>query len=207
MDISQLHYITQTGPNGESHAEMAEHACRAGVRWVQLRIKDISDESFREEALKTQQICKEWNATFIINDRVHIAAEINADGVHIGKNDLPVPEARTILGESKIIGATANTLDDVQQHIASKADYVGLGPFRFTSSKDNLSPVLGSEGYRTILEAIQSSGMPVIAIGGITPDDVPDILATGVHGIAIASAINQAENKQKTVQSFTKTMS
>lgn len=201
--ISKLHYISQEGKNGECHSEMIQQACEAGVRWVQLRMKNISDEKAREIALKSQAICKEFGATFILNDRVELAKEINADGVHLGLSDMSIAEARSILG-NKIIGGTANTLEDVQQRIEEKVDYIGLGPFRFTSSKEKLSPTLGVEGYQTILNEVQQTAPPIIAIGGIEPKDISSLFSIGVFGIAVASIINYSENKKEIVQQLNK---
>lgn len=202
--ISTLHYITQEGPNGETHAEMARLACEAGVRWVQLRVKDQPLEVVRSLALETQAICREFSATFILNDYVELAKEINADGVHLGLKDMSTNEARAILGSEKIIGGTANTLEDVMLHVGNEVDYIGLGPFRHTSSKKELSPILGLSGYARILSALSSKNemTPIIAIGGIQPEDVQSIFACGVHGIAVASVINDADNKYEIVSSL-----
>jgi len=206
--ISKLHYITQTGPNGESHAEMARQACEAGIRWVQLRMKDISDHEMFEMARQTKMICEEYGARFIINDHVELAKEIDADGVHIGQNDMDVSNARTLLGQNKVIGGTANTFDQVVEHIRHGVNYVGVGPFRFTSSKNELSPILGAEGYRNLIDKVDPAiAVPVIAIGGITPTDVPALIRTGVHGIAVASIINNASDKREAVDSLRRGLS
>ncbi|MBQ2056403.1 MAG: thiamine phosphate synthase, partial [Bacteroidaceae bacterium] len=135
-------------------------------------------------------------ATFIIDDRVELVAEIGADGVHLGKNDMPIREARRILGDKYIIGGTANTFDDVKSHYESSANYIGCGPFRFTTTKKNLSPTLGLDGYRSIIGAMKERDIdiPLVAIGGITSDDVPSIMETGVCGIALSGTILNAEN-------------
>lgn len=191
---NKLHYITQAGKQGETHAAMARRACAAGVRWVQLRIKDRPTEHIWEQAAETLKICREFGATFIVNDHVEVACAVGADGVHLGKTDMDVTEARKLLGSKKIIGGTANTLEDVKALAQKGVDYVGLGPFRFTTTKQNLSPVLGVEGYRRILQAcrVLPIPIPVIAIGGIQAEDVVLLLETGIHGIAMASAINYA---------------
>jgi len=204
--IEKLHYITQEGQAGESHSEMARQACEAGVKWVQLRVKDTTYEAYKKIALETQKICATFSATFILNDNVELAAEINADGVHLGKSDLPVVEARKILGASKIIGGTANTKDDVTTLIEQGVDYIGLGPFQYTPTKKKLSPVLGTKGYADIVQHLSGpeKEIPIIAIGGISDEHINDLLSTGVHGVAIASQINHSNSKKTTVESFTK---
>src|SRR5246127_4479462 len=127
--ISRLHYITQDIEN-TSHTQLVEDACKAGVNWVQLRLKNKSYEDWKAIAEEALAICKKHNAKLIINDNVALAKEIGADGVHVGKQDMPVAKAREILGSGFIIGGTANTFEDVELHAKSGADYVGLGPFR-----------------------------------------------------------------------------
>lgn len=171
-------------------------ALEGGCKWVQLRMKDATDDEVRPIAIEAQRLCRENGATFIIDDRVALVKELHADGVHLGKEDMPIAEARQILGEEYIIGGTANTLDDIRRHYASGANYIGCGPFRFTTTKKRLSPILGLDGYKSIVEGMKREGidLPIVAIGGITADDVPSILATGVTGIALSGAILNADN-------------
>ena len=171
-------------------------ALEGGCKWVQLRMKDATDDEVRPIAIEAQRLCRENGATFIIDDRVALVKELHADGVHLGKDDMPIAEARQILGDDYIIGGTANTLDDIRRHYASGANYIGCGPFRFTTTKKRISPILGLDGYKSIVEGMKREGidMPIVAIGGITADDVPSILATGVTGIALSGAILNADN-------------
>ncbi len=171
-------------------------ALEGGCKWVQLRMKDATDDEVRPIAIEAQRLCREKGATFIIDDRVALVKELHADGVHLGKDDMPIAEARQILGEEYIIGGTANTLDDVKRHYASGANYIGCGPFRFTTTKKRLSPILGLDGYKSIVEGMKREeiDLPIVAIGGITADDIPSILATGVTGIALSGAILNADN-------------
>ena len=203
--IEKLHYITQS-LNGKSHSEMAEVACQSGIRWVQLRMKDVSFNHYLDEAKKTRNICRKYGAKLIINDQVEIAQNVNADGVHLGKMDMTPAEARMFLGSKYIIGGTANTLEDVLNLHQQGVDYVGLGPFRFTTTKKNLSPVLGLEGYRSIIRSLLKNDIeiPVIAIGGILTKDIKEILKTGIHGVAIASLINRSENITNAIQKIIK---
>lgn len=171
-------------------------ALAGGCRWVQLRVKNATIDELRPMALEAQRMCREAGATFIIDDQVALVKEIGADGVHLGKNDMPVAEARKILGPDFIIGGTANTFEDVKMHYESGANYIGCGPFRFTTTKEKLSPVLGLEGYRSIVEKMREEGinLPIVAIGGITADDIPDIMQTGVTGIALSGTVLRAED-------------
>jgi len=201
--IAKLHYITQE-VQGKTHQQLAEEACQVGATWVQLRVKNESAEEWKAIALETISICKKHQAKLIINDNVTLAKEIGADGVHLGKQDLSTLEARKILGTDFIIGGTANTFEDIKMHVAAKVDYIGLGPFKFTSTKEKLSPIVGLEGYKRIMKQCEEEGItiPIIAIGGITPHDVEEIINTGVYGVAIAGYINYAENKSKIVKEF-----
>ena len=196
-----LQFITHhTGRRDEIDGTRA--VLEGGCRWVQLRMKEAADDEFLRTGREVGRLCRAYGATFLLDDRVHLVAELGADGVHLGKNDMPPREARALLGPGKIIGATANTFDDIVRAAAEGADYIGLGPFRFTQTKRNLSPVLGLEGYRTIMERCRNAGiaLPVVAIGGITAADVENILATGVTGIALSGALLQAENTLEETQ-------
>lgn len=179
-----------------SYLDSARIALEGGCRWVQLRMKDATDDEVEAIAVKVQELCRQYNATFIIDDRVGLVKKLKADGVHLGKNDMPIAEARRILGNDFIIGGTANTFDDVKAHYLSGADYIGCGPFRFTTTKKKLSPILGLEGYRSITSQMKAEGinLPIVAIGGITIDDIPEIMQTGVTGIALSGTILRAEN-------------
>ena len=170
-----------------------------GCRWVQLRMKDAPAEEVLRIGREIEKLCREYGAKFILDDHVELVRELNADGVHLGKLDTPVAEARRILGPEYLIGATANTFEDIERGAGQGADYIGLGPFRFTQTKRNLSPVLGLEGYRNA-----GIALPVVAIGGITAADVEDILATGVTGIALSGALLQAENTLEETQRIIK---
>lgn len=188
-----LQFITHY-TNTISYLDSVRLALEGGCRWVQLRMKGASEEEMLPVALEAQRMCREAGATFIIDDHVELVRRIGADGVHLGKNDMPIDEARSILGSGFIIGGTANTFDDVLMHHRRGADYIGCGPFRFTTTKEKLSPVLGLEGYRSIMEQMKAAGldMPVVAIGGITAADIPSIMATGVTGIVLSGSVLRA---------------
>ena len=164
-----------------------------GCRWVQLRMKNASDADITAVGQRIGELCRGAGAVFIVDDRVDLVGTLGADGVHLGKNDMPVTEARKILGKQKIIGATANTLADMIAAANAGADYIGLGPFRFTTTKERLSPVLGIDGYRNIMKEFRTvSRLPVVAIGGITADDIEAIMATGVDGVALSGTLLDA---------------
>lgn len=192
MDLQFITHFTDR----YSYYDSARMALEGGCRWIQLRMKDATPEEVRTEAVRVQALCKEYGATFIIDDQVELVKELHADGVHLGKKDMPIAEARQILGKDFIIGGTANTFEDVQMHYQAGVDYIGCGPFRFTTTKKNLSPILGLEGYTSIVSQMKATGinLPIVAIGGITYDDIPAIMQTGVTGIALSGTILRADN-------------
>ena len=177
-----------------SYLDSIRLALDGGCRWVQLRMKDASIHDFLRIGKEVRRLCDSYQATFILDDHVELVREIGADGVHLGKKDMPVAEARKILGNDCIIGGTANTFDDVKRHYEASANYIGCGPFRFTTTKQGLAPVLGLEGYRSIIAQMSAEGidLPMVAIGGITAEDIPAIMQTGVSGIALSGAVLRA---------------
>ena len=177
-----------------SYLDSIRLALEGGCRWVQLRMKDASIEDFLSIGKEVRRLCDSYQATFILDDHVELVREIGADGVHLGKKDMPVAEARKTLGNDCIIGGTANTFDDVKMHYEASANYIGCGPFRFTTTKQGLAPVLGLEGYRSIIAQMSAEGidLPMVAIGGITAEDIPAIMQTGVSGIALSGAVLRA---------------
>lgn len=179
-----------------SYFESARMALEGGCKWIQLRMKDAPLEEVEAVALQLKPLCKEYEAMLVLDDHVELTKKLEVDGVHLGKTDMPVHEARQILGEAFIIGGTANTFEDVAGHYRAGADYVGVGPFRFTTTKKKLSPVLGLEGYSSIIAQMKESNIdiPTVAIGGITYEDIPAILQTGVNGIALSGTILRADN-------------
>ncbi len=201
--ISRLQYITQEDIPNKTHAQLTEQACQGGINWIQLRVKNHTS-TWKEDAFETQQICKKYNATFIINDNPQLAKEINADGVHLGKQDMHPTDARALLGDDFIIGGTANNINDIKKLVEAQVSYIGLGPYRFTTTKKKLSPVLSLEDYieiNTYLKSINCN-IPIIAIGGIVSDDIPTIFKNNIYGIAIASVISKSKHPTETAQSF-----
>lgn len=179
-----------------SYLDSAKMALEGGCKWIQLRMKDAPLDEIEAVAVKLKPLCKKHKAILLLNDHVELAKTLEVDGVHLGKNDIPINRAREILGEAFIIGGTANTFEDAHQHYLAGADYLGVGPFRFTTTKKKLSPVLGIEGYVDILRQMKEAniGLPTVAIGGITYEDIPGILQTGVNGIALSGSILRAKD-------------
>lgn len=179
-----------------SYLDSVRIALDGGCQWIQLRMKETDANTLLETAIQTQQLCKAYHATFIIDDQVELVKQIEADGVHLGKNDMPIAEARKILGNNFIIGGTANTFENIRMHYKAGADYIGCGPFRFTTTKKNLSPILGLKGYADIVSQMRKENinLPIVAIGGITKEDIPSLMGTGITGIAISGSILRAEN-------------
>ena len=200
-----IQFITHSN-NRYGYVDGARLALEGGCRWVQLRMKEATEAEFMAAAAEIGRLCKEHGATFVLDDHVEWVEKTGADGVHLGKNDMPIDEARKILGSDKIIGGTANTFEDVERLYRQGTDYIGCGPFRFTTTKKNLSPVLGLEGYQHIVDQMKSHGinLPIVAIGGILESDIKSILATGVSGIAVSGGILNAENPAEEMQRFLK---
>lgn len=185
-----LQYISHFTPQ-ISYAEGIRMALEGGCRWIQLRMKDAPAEEIIACAEEVIPLCRRHGAKFLLDDHVELVRQLGADGVHLGKNDIPVDEARKILGPDIIIGGTANTIEDIIRLHKQGADYIGCGPFRFTTTKKNLSPILGLDGYKSIVLKMKELGidLPIVAIGGITVEDIPAVMGTGVSGIALSGAI------------------
>ncbi|MFB9052191.1 thiamine phosphate synthase [Formosa undariae] len=190
--ISKLQYITQ-GNTAEQHLEYVQAACSAGADWIQLRMKNFDEAIVLQTAEKAREITMHFQTRLIINDFYKIAKSVNADGVHLGKNDGCPLEVREYLGKWFSIGGTANTLEDCENLIDKKVDYIGLGPFKFTTTKSNLGPILGIDGYKSILNALDSD-IPIIAIGGITLPDIPELINTGIYGVAVSGELTKNFN-------------
>lgn len=185
-----LQYISHFTPQ-ISYAEGIRMALEGGCRWIQLRMKDAPAEEIIACAEEVLPLCRRHGAKFLLDDHVELVRQLGADGVHLGKNDMPVDEARKVLGPDIIIGGTANTIEDIIRLHKQGADYIGCGPFRFTTTKKNLSPILGLDGYKSIVLKMKELGidLPIVAIGGITVEDIPAVMGTGVSGIALSGAI------------------
>ncbi|MDY8135025.1 thiamine phosphate synthase [Aquimarina sp. 2201CG5-10] len=199
----RIQYISQ-GNTPEDHLYNIEQVCKAGGRWIQLRLKDVDMATYLNTALKCREICDQYDAIMIINDNVGVAKAALADGVHLGLEDMNPIEARKVLGENYIIGGTANTLENCMQHIVDKVDYIGLGPFRHTTTKKKLSPILGAHGYQEILSEIrnQNSEIPIVAIGGIKIEDIETLIQSGVSGIAVSGMLTDQKDLEQKIENI-----
>ncbi len=206
-DIS-LQYISQ-GATPKEHLENIREVCKAGGRWIQLRLKDTDMATYLNIAIQCREICDQYNAIMVINDNVGVAKAAMADGIHLGLNDMNPNEARKILGDNFIIGGTANTIEDCIQHSKGGVDYIGLGPFRYTETKKKLSPTLGLEGYENVLSKfrIQNPELPIVAIGGITISDIKDLIQIGISGVAVSGMLTNQEDLEEKIQNIKKLMS
>lgn len=198
-----VQFITHHVP-GISYEQSALLALEGGCKWVQLRMKEASDEEAEPIARRLLAACREHGAVFVLDDRVELAKKIEADGVHLGKSDMPVGEARALLGQGFIIGGTANTPDDLRRLSREGADYAGCGPFRYTETKENLAPILGTEGYKAMLKVLEDERirLPLCAIGGITVDDVPGLLRLGMSGVAVSGAVLRSADPVEAMRRF-----
>ncbi|MDD4683985.1 MAG: thiamine phosphate synthase [Bacteroidales bacterium] len=201
MKLEKIQFITHSNSK-YNYLESAIMALESGIRFIQLRMKDASIDELLIMGKLIKKECDKYNATFIIDDYVELVNEIGTNGVHLGKKDMPIKEARKILGKDKIIGATANTFEDIVKHYYDGADYIGLGPLRFTNTKQGLSPILGIEGYKDIINKCKANNIniPIYAIGGIRLEDIGLLQSTGVYGIAISSLILESEDPSNTIK-------
>lgn len=177
-----------------------------GIKWVQIRWKNAPENELISLCETYKKLCSEYQSVCIINDNVQLAKTIDADGVHLGLNDGSIKEARLILGENKIIGGTANTISDVLQRIDESCDYIGLGPLKFTVTKEKLSPILGFEGYQKIINHLQEKSIEIpkiFAIGGVALEDIQPLQEAGIYGVAVSG---QIRNEPSIINEFKKAM-
>ncbi len=177
-------------------------ALKGGIRFIQLRMKGASNDDILQTAKTLRKYCNEYAAILTIDDRIDLLETNLFDGVHLGKNDMPISQAKQITKHNYLLGATCNTIQDVQNAIDSGADYLGIGPYRFTTTKTNLSTILGINGYENIVQYMQSNHLhtPIYAIGGIEQEDITSLMQTGVYGIALSGVILRSDNAQRTTQ-------
>lgn len=203
--MEKLQYISQ-GNTMEEQELNVRKALDNGVKWVQIRWKNASENELISLCEISKQLCSEYQSICIINDHVQLAKIIDADGVHLGLNDDSIEEARLILGENKIIGGTANTISDVLQRMNESCDYIGLGPLRFTSTKEKLSPILGFGGYQGIMGQLREKSMEIpkiFAIGGVSLEDIQPLQQIGIYGVAVSGQIT---NQPFLINEFKKAM-
>lgn len=189
--MEKLQYISQGFTKSEQEINIRK-ALDNGIKWIQVRWKNAPENEFIELCENSKLLCSEYQSVCIINDHAQIAKDIDADGVHLGLKDTSIDIARQILGENKIIGGTANSISDVLQRMNESCDYIGLGPLRFTSTKEQLSPILGFEGYQKIIEELRSKSLEIpkiFAIGGVVLEDIQLLQQIGIYGVAVSGQI------------------
>ncbi len=197
--LTKLQYISQ-GLTEQEQYDNIYAVLDAGCQWIQIRWKNQSEVNILKLSEKVKLLTDSYSATLIINDYPTIAKTVDAHGVHLGLTDMNVQQAKQLLHPNQWIGGTANSLQDVTKRINEQVTYIGLGPYKFTNTKDNLSPILGLVGYQNILQNIKNKDIPIYAIGGIELSDVQDIVNTGIYGVAMASAITKSKNKKEYIQ-------
>jgi thiamine-phosphate pyrophosphorylase len=202
--IGQYHVLTDTVLQSRfSHAELTRLAIAGGADTIQFRQKIGATRKMIEIALQLKHLCAEAGVTFLVNDRVDVAIAADADGVHLGQDDFPLPLARELLGGSRIIGGSAATLKEARKCLAEGADYIGFGPVYPTTSKTDAGPVSGIELLKQVVEAVP---LPVIAIGGIDTDNAVEVIRAGAHGIAVISAVCCQENPEQATRALYKAL-
>lgn len=196
MMIPKLQYVSQ-GSSPKEHLENIQKACTSGAELVLLRLKNVSEKKVLQTAKEAREITAHFQTRLLINDHYKIAKEVKADGVHLGKTDVCPTIARKHLYTWQIIGGSATTLQDCETLIGKEVDYIRLSPFRIKTTNDELSPVLGLNGYRAIVEVLNTE-TPIIVFGDISTEDVTNILETGVSGIAVSEEITRDFDTIKT---------
>ncbi len=189
--MEKLQYISQGFTKAEQEINIRK-ALDNGIKWIQVRWKNAPENEFIRLCKNSKLLCSEYQSICIINDDVQIAKDIDADGVHLGLKDTSIEIARQILGKNKIIGGTANSISDVLQRMNESCDYIGLGPLRFTSTKEQLSPILGFEGYQKIIQTLKEKSLEIpkiFAIGGVVLKDIELLQQIGIYGVAVSGQI------------------
>lgn len=197
-----LQFITNT-ESSVNPAEQVKGVIAGGCRWVQIRMKEASDEEISKVVEEIKPLCLETETFLILDDRVELAKKLDVGGVHLGKTDMLPSKARLILGPAAVIGVTANTFDDIKAVRSLDIDYIGMGPFAHTLTKKNHAPVLGIEGIRRLNMEMQQNEINIahVAVGGIKLDDVVPLMEAGADGIAVSAAIaNAADISSKTAE-------
>lgn len=203
---SSVHLVTD-GADVATTVEQARQAVTGGCRWVQVRMKDAAPADRDAALISLRDFCHSHGATLIVDDDVQAVCRTAIDGVHLGRNDMDPAEARTILGPVPLIGATVNCAADAERLVGKPIDYIGLGPWRFTTTKRRLAQPLGAQGTRDLVRHIRDLGIrvPILAIGGITGEDIPAVLASGADGVAVSSAICRAVDPAAAASRFIQT--
>lgn len=204
--ISKFHYLTQDLPH-RTHIEQTEIACKAGANWIQYRCFSKDDEDLIQEINQVASICDDWGATLILTDHYYLLNQVDAQGVHIEDMHANFAAIRELISDEKTLGASANTLADIQRIYASGVvDYAGCGPFSVTKTKPNDYPLLGIDGYKKIADKMTELeiNLPLIAVGGINLEDTEALLNTRIYGIAVSAAVNSSDLPGKMIREFYK---
>ncbi len=201
--VSRFHLITQDLKNF-SHIEQIKTACENGAKCIQLRAKNKNYNDWIKIASESIRICRQHGVKLIINDSVQVALEIDADGVLLGKDDMPIHSARSLLGHDKLIGGTGNSFDDLVRIAEEGADFAVMGPYKFTPTKMNFKSLLGINSYKKLMQFVKDRNikLPIIAIGGIKLKDVEELFDLGVHGIAVSSAVFSSDSPALSISEF-----
>ena len=198
--IGRLHVLTDTLLQSRfSHLELAKMAIGGGADTIQFRQKVGATREMIEIVRQLKQLCKDSGVTLIVNDRLDVAIAADAHGVHLGQDDFPIPLARKLLGEGRIIGGSAATLEEAQKCLAEGADYIGFGPVYPTTSKADADPVTG---IKLLKQAVEAIPLPIIAIGGISVENTPEIMRAGARGIAVISAVCCQEDPEQATRAL-----
>lgn len=202
--IGRLHVLTDTELQSRfSHVELAKLAIKGGADILQFRQKIGTTREMIEICREIKRLCEDSDVTFIVNDRVDVAIASEADGVHLGQEDFPIPLARKLLGETRIIGGSAVTLEEAQECLSEGADYIGFGPVYPTTSKNDAGPVTGIE---ILKEVVNTISIPIIAIGGVTVENTPEVIRAGAQGIAVISAVCCQENPEQATRDLSQAL-
>lgn len=201
--IEKLQFITHD-IDSLTHIEQVQIACEAGAKWVQYRCLTKDDEALLMDINAIAEICDDWGATLIVTNHIHLNRKADIQGFHIEDMDADFIAIRQQLGEDITIGGSSNTVEGLIRLAAEGVDYAGCGPFSITTTKPNNSPLLGVEGYKSIVAILKEKDimLPVLAVGGVTLADVDALIETGIFGIAASSAINKAEDMKEAYQDF-----
>ncbi|QGN46834.1 thiamine phosphate synthase [Micromonospora sp. WMMD558] len=203
--LGRLHLITDTRPGRDPLAVVraALPVARAELV-VQVRVTDdATDREAYDLARRVVVLCARYRATCLVNDRLHVALAVGADGGHVGADDLPVGAARAVLGSAAVLGATARDPGTAGEAVAAGASYLGVGPYRPTSTKDGLPTAIGVAGVRAVAAAVS---VPVVAIGGVTAEDVPALRAAGAYGVAVVGALSGAADPARATAELLKAL-
>lgn len=198
-----LQYITNTNSK-VSPADQIKGVIAGGCRWVQIRMKEASDEEISKVVEEIKPLCLETETFLILDDRVELAKTLDVGGVHLGKTDMLPSKARMLLGPAAVIGVTANTIDDIRAVRSLDIDYIGMGPYADTRTKKNLAPILGLEGIRNLCTEMEQLEINIshVAVGGIRLEDVVPLMEAGSNGVAVSGAIAFAEDIEVATRAF-----